>query len=53
MSNKKVTAYQIAIPLDLKVAINSLIAETSWDRGGLSSTTIIFATKKMTVRRAV
>ena len=38
MSNKKVTAYQTAIPLDFKVAINSLIAEMSWDRGGLSST---------------
>ena len=38
MSNKKVTAYQIAIPLDFKVAINSLIADMSWDRGGLSST---------------
>ena len=33
MSNKKVTAYQIAIPLDFKVAINSLIADMSWDRG--------------------
>ena len=44
MSNKKVTAYQTAIPLDNKVAINSLIADMSWDRGGLSSTKIIFAT---------
>ena len=44
MSNKKVTAYQIAIPLDFKVAINSLIADMSWDRGGLSSTKILFAT---------
>ena len=43
MSNKRVTAYQIAIPLDFKVAINSLIADMSWDRGGLSSTKIIFA----------
>ena len=42
MSNKNVTAYQIAIPLDFKVAINSLIADMSWDRGGLSSTKIIF-----------
>ena len=43
MSNKGVTAYQIAIPLDFKVAINSLIADMSWDRGVLSSTKIIFA----------
>ena len=43
MSNKKVTAYQIAIPLDFKVAINSLIADMSLDRGGLSSTKSIFA----------
>ena len=44
MSNKNVTAYQKAIPLDFKVAINSLIADMSWDKGGLSSTKIIFAT---------
>ena len=44
MSNKKVTTYQIAIPLYFKVAINSLIADMSWDRGGLSSTKIIFET---------
>ena len=44
ISNKKVTAYQIAIPLNFKVAINSFIADMSWDRGGLSSTNIIFAT---------
>ena len=44
MSSKKVTAYQMAIPLDLKVAINSLIADMSWDGGGLSSTKIIFTT---------
>ena len=31
MSNKKVTAYQIAIPLDFKIAINSLIVDMSWD----------------------
>ena len=31
--NKKVTAYQIAIPLDFKVVINSIIADMSWDRG--------------------
>ena len=37
MSNKKVTAYQIAILLDFKVAINSLIADMSWDRGDLLS----------------
>ena len=53
MSNKRVTAYQIAIPLDFKVAINSLIADMSWDRGGLSSTKIIFAARKLTVRLAV
>ena len=35
MSNKKVTAYQVAIPLDFKVAINSSIADMSWDRGNL------------------
>ena len=40
MSNKKITAYQIAIPLDFKVAINSFIADMSRDRGGLSSTKI-------------
>ena len=44
MSNKKVAANQIAIPFDFKVAINSLIADMSWDKGGLSSTKIIFAT---------
>ena len=44
MSNKKVTAYQIAIPIDFKVAINSLIADMCRDRGGLSSTKITFAT---------
>ena len=44
MCIKKVTAYQIVIPLDFKVAINSLVADMSWDRGGLSSTKIIFAT---------
>ena len=44
MSNKKVTAYQIAKPLDFKVAIDSLIADMSRDRGGLSSTKNIFAT---------
>ena len=43
MSSKRVTAYQIAIPLDFKVAINNSIADVSWDRGGLSSTKIIFA----------
>ena len=43
MSDKKVTANQIAIPLGFKVAINSLIADMSWERGGLSSTKIIFA----------
>ena len=32
MSNKKVAAYQIAIPLDFKVAINSLIADMSWEK---------------------
>ena len=30
MSNKRVTAYQIAIPLHLKVAINSSITDMSW-----------------------
>ena len=44
MSNKKVTAYHITMPLDYKVAINSLIADMSWDIGCLSSTKIIFAT---------
>ena len=44
MSNEKVTAYQIAIPLDFKVAINSFIADMSWNRGGLSSTKINFTT---------
>ena len=34
MSNKKVTAYHIAIPLDFKVAINSFIADMSLDRCG-------------------
>ena len=43
MSNKRVTAYQIAIPLDFKVAINGSIADMSWDRGGLSNTKIIYA----------
>ena len=43
MSNKIVTAYQIIIPFDFKVAINSSIADLSWDRGGLASTKIIFA----------
>ena len=43
MSDKRVTVYQIAIPLDFKVAINSSIADVSGDRGGLSSTKIIFA----------
>ena len=43
MNNKKVTVYQIAIPLDFKVAINGSIADMSWDRGGLSSTKIIFS----------
>ena len=43
MKNKRVTAYQIAIPLDFKVAIHSSIADMSWDRGGLLSTKIIFA----------
>ena len=42
MSNLRVTAYQIAIPLDFKVAINGSIADWSEDRGGLSSTKIIF-----------
>ena len=37
MTNKKVTAYQIAIPLDFKAAINSLIADMSWDRDDLSA----------------
>ena len=32
MSNKKVTAYQIAIPLDFKDAINGSIVDMSWDR---------------------
>ena len=44
MNNKKVTAYQKPIPLDFKVAINSLIADMSLDKGGMSSTKIIFAT---------
>ena len=44
MRNTKVTAYQIAIPLDFKVAISSLMADMSWDRGGLSSTKNIFTT---------
>ena len=43
MSNKIVIAYQIAIPLHFKVAINSLITDMSWYRGGLASTKIIFA----------
>ena len=38
MSNKRVTVYQIATPLDFKVAINVSITDMSWDRGGLSST---------------
>ena len=42
MSYKRITAYQIAIPLDFKVAINSSIADMSRDRGGLSSIKIIF-----------
>ena len=42
MSNERVTLYQIAIPLDFKVAINVSIADMPWDRGGLSSTKIIF-----------
>ena len=42
MSNLRVTAYQIAIPLDFKVAINGSIADMSEDRGGRSSTKIIF-----------
>ena len=46
MSNKKVTAYQIAISLDFKVAINSLNADMSWDRGGLSSTKKYFSNLK-------
>ena len=43
MSNKRVTAYQIAILLDFKVAVNSSIADMSRDRGGMSSIKIIFA----------
>ena len=43
MNKKRVTAYHIAKPLDFKVAINSSIADMSWDRGGLSSTKLIFA----------
>ena len=45
MSNKKVTAYQIAIPLDFKVAINSLIADMSWDTGGVKHKNYIFDLK--------
>ena len=43
MSKYRVTAYQIAIPLDFKVAIYCSIADMSWDRVGLPSTKIIFA----------
>ena len=46
MSSKKVTAYQIAIPLDFKVAINSLIADMSWNSGGLSSTKLYLQPNK-------
>ena len=34
MSRKRVTSYQIAIPLDFKVAINSSIGDMSGDKGG-------------------
>ena len=34
MSNKRVTAYQIPIPLDFKVAINSSIGDMSGDKNG-------------------
>ena len=44
VNNKKVTAYQKAIPFYFKVAIHRLITDMSWDRVGLSSTKIIFAT---------
>ena len=44
MSNKKVKFYQIAIPLEFKVAIDNFIADMSWDVGGQSSTKNIFAT---------
>ena len=53
MGNKRVTAYQIAIPLDFKVAINSSIGDMSRDKGGLSNTRILFAARKLTVRRTV
>ena len=46
MSNKTVKEYQIAIPLDLKVAINGLIEDISLDRDGLSSTKIILLPEK-------
>ena len=47
MSNERVTAYQIAIPLDFKVAINSSIGDMSGDKCGKSSTRIIFDAKKI------